>query len=72
MLLSINQPSLQEIWQGFGQGGAGGGGGKGGFHFLVERVLTVLQEVCLRRKSAHTRAYDVYFHLDALLPTGIE
>jgi hypothetical protein len=68
MLLSINQPSLQEIWQGFGQGG--GWGGRGRFHFLVERVLTFLQEVCLRRKSAYTRAYDVYFHLN--VPVGIE
>jgi hypothetical protein len=46
------------------------GGGRGRFHLFVKRVLTFLQEVYLRRMLAHMRAYDAYFHLDALLPTG--
>jgi hypothetical protein len=66
MLLFRNQPSFQNLL------GKGGGGGRGRFPFFVNRVPTFLQEVCLRRKLAHVTAYDAYFHLDALLPTGIK
>jgi hypothetical protein len=31
-----------------------------------------LQEVCLRPNLAHMKAYNAYFHLDALWPTGIK
>jgi hypothetical protein len=66
MLLFVNQPSGRVL----GKGGVGGA--TRWFHFLVKRVPTFVQEVCLRRKLAHLKAYDAYSHLDAFLPTCTE